>query len=278
VFIPTVVFAGLFFKGSVDFQWAEKQLEEMYRISEETGVPVIPDFFIRRKEDIPGIIDFIASKIPMDKPFSIDIIEPEIKLLALKEAADRGLLDRMIYNSIHIGVTLEEKKALSRYTPGMIIIVAFNPRDSSPDGRVEVLENGAHLIDEGLLKIAEDIGVDKILVDTAAMAPGENSGSAIAAIPIVKEEYGYPTGCAVHNVVEKSSWLKRYQDTKRVVDASSNISIPLFGGDFLLFGPIELSRLVIPVVAWVDILVSEYTERYFGVKPIDSHPRRRLIN
>ncbi len=275
---PTVVFAGLFFKGKVDLKWAEEQLREMYRVSEETSVPAIPDFFLRRKEDVPSILDFIASRVPEDKPFSLDIIEADVKQLALKEAEERGLLDRMIYNSIHIGITEEEEEALSKYTPRMIIIVTFNPRDSSPDGRVEVLETGANLIDKGLLRVAEDIGVDEILVDTAAMAPGENSGSAIAAIPVIKEEYGYPTGCAVHNVVEKSSWLKKYGDTRRTVDVSSNISIPLFGGDFLLFGPIELSNLVIPVVAWVDILVSEYTERYFGVKPVESHPRRRLLD
>ena len=30
-------------------------------------------------------------------------------------------------------------------------------------------------------------------------------------------------------------------------------------------------------MAWEDILVSEYTENYFGIKPVDFHPRRKFL-
>ena len=76
------------------------------------------------------------------------------------------------------------------------------------------------------------------------MAPGDNSGASIAAIPVIKEEYGFPTGCAIHNVVEKSKWLNGFQNARKTVDVSSNINIPLFGGDFAIFGPVENSNLV----------------------------------
>lgn len=274
---PTVTFAGFFFKGNPDFSSAEKNIKNMLDISNKTGIPCIPDFFIKKTEYINGILDFIEKYLPDDIPFSVDIIEPSVKIEVLKEAYNRSMLSRMIYNSIHVGVKKEEINVLSKYTPEMTIAVAFNPKDSSPDGRIEVLENGAHLIDKGLLKIIEDIGIEKILVDTAALAPGENSGSAIAAIPVVKEEYGLPVGCAIHNVVEKSSWLKEFIDRKTIVDAASNITIPIFGGDFLLYGPVELTDKVLPIIAWTDILVSEYTERYFGIQPIDNHPRRRFF-
>ena len=75
------------------------------------------------------------------------------------------------------GIKDEEYNALKKYTPEMAIIVAFNPKDKSPDGKIEVLQNGAHLIDTGLLDIAKNIGIKKILIDTAAMAPGDNSGA-----------------------------------------------------------------------------------------------------
>ena len=159
----------------------------------------------------------------------------------------------------------------------MAIIVAFNPKDKSPDGKIEVLQNGANLTDAGLLDIAKKLGIKKILIDTAAMAPGDNSGASIAAIPVIKEEYGLPTGCAIHNVVEKSKWLNDFELARKIVDASSNINIPLFGGDFAIFGPIEHANMVFPIIAWQDILISEYTENYFGVIPDDSHPRRKLF-
>ena len=274
---PTVLFGGVFFKGEPDFEDAQKHLQIMLDLSKQTGTPVIPDFFIRKVEYIKPVISFIEKNIPHKHPFSVDIIEPSIKVETLQYLAERKLLSRTVYNSIHVGITIEEKEALKRFTPEMAIVVAFNPKDTSPDGKIEVLENGAHLTDGGLLDIARSIGIEKILVDTAALAPGENSGAAVAAIPVIKEEYGLPTGCAIHNVVEKSRWLNNFPLAKKTVDVASNISIPLFGGDYVLFGPIQNAELVVPLIAWQDILVSEYTENYFGIRPVASHPRRVLL-
>ncbi len=274
---PTVLFGGLFFKGSPDFEKAEKLLKNMVDLSNKTGNPAVPDFFIKKEEYIGDIINFIGDVLPKNYPFSIDVIEPSIKITMLEALSEKKLLKRTIYNSIHVGITDEEKESLKKYTPEMAILVAFNPKDKSPDGKIEVLENGAHLIDSGLFDVAKNVGIDKILVDTAALAPGDNSGAAIAAIPVIKEEYGLPTGCAIHNVVEKSKWLEDFQHVRKTVDASSNINIPLFGGDFAIFGPVENSDIVFPIVAWQDILISEYTENYFGITPNDDHPRRKLL-
>lgn len=273
---PTVLVGGVFFKGKPDYHKAEQDLNKMLDISKKTGNPAIPDFLIRKEEFIEEIINFIEKKLPKDHPFSIDIIEPSIKITTLKYLHNKNLLSRTIYNSIHIGITDEERDALKKHTPEMAIIVAFNPKDKSPDGKIEVLENGAHLLDVGLLELTEKLGIKKILVDTAALAPGENSGASIAAIPVIKEEYGLPTGCAIHNVVEKTKWLHDIEFARLTVDAASNINIPLFGGDYAIFGPIENADLAFPIIAWQDILISEYTENYFGISPIDSHPRRKL--
>jgi tetrahydromethanopterin S-methyltransferase subunit H len=274
---PTVLFGGVFFKGEPDFEDAKKHLQVMLDLSTQTGIPTIPDFFIRKVEYIKPVITFIEKTLPHKHPFSIDIIEPSIKVETLEYLSERKLLFRTIYNSIHVGITHEEQEALKKHTPEMVIVVAFNPKDPSPDGKIEVLENGAHLTDRGLLDIAHGIGVKKILVDTAALAPGENSGASIAAIPVIKEEYGLPTGCAIHNVVEKSKWLNDFPFAKKTVDVASNNSIPLFGGDYALFGPLQNAELVVPLIAWQDILVSEYTENYFGIHPVASHPRRKLL-
>ena len=274
---PTTLFGGFFFKGEPDFIEAKKHLEMMYKCSKKTGNPAIADFFVRKEEYIEKIIDFIIKNIPKQSPFSIDIIEPDLKIKILKALSEKNLLKRTIYNSIHVGTTEEERKALKKCSPEAAIFVAFNPKDKSPDGKIEVLENGANLLNTGLLGIAKETGIKKILVDTAAMAPGDNSGASIAAIPVIKEEYGFPTGCAIHNVVEKSKWIEDIGFSKKPVDAASNINIPLFGGDFAIYGPAKNSELVFPMVAWQDILVAEYAENYFGVEPVSSHPRRTLL-
>ena len=249
----------------------------MLYLSNKTGNPAIPDFFIKKEEYIKSIVNFIEQTLPGGHPFSIDIIEPDLKIKTLIYLYHKKLLSRTIYNSIHVGIKNEEYETLKKYTPDAAIIVAFNPKDKSPDGKIEVLENGANLTESGLLDIAKNLGIKKILVDTAAMAPGENSGASIAAIPVIKEEYGLPTGCAIHNVVEKSKWSNDFKTEKKIVDASSNVNIPLFGGNFAIFGPIENADMVFPIIAWQDILISEYTQNYFGVNPEDSHPRRKLF-
>ena len=274
---PTVLFGGLFFKGAPDFQRAKDQLNTMVSISERTGVPGVADFFFRKHDYIEDIIKFIIDQIPDPMPFSVDIQDASIKIEVLQHLHDQGLLSRTIYNSLHIGVTDEEREMLSSNTPSAAITVAFNPKDRSPDGKLEVLETSAHLLDQGLLSIAQSLGIKNLLIDTAALAPGENSGSAIAALPVIKEEYGLPSGCAIHNVVEKSIWLQNLPDALPVVDVASNSDIPLFGGDFVLFGPLKHASFVFPTIAWQDILISEYVESYFGVSPSDRHPRRILM-
>ncbi len=274
---PTVLFGGLFFKGEPNFIGAEKQLKKMLSLSKKLGNPSIPDFFIQKEQYIEKILNFIEKKFPKNHPFSIDIIEPDLKIKALELLDKKNLLSRTIYNSIHVGITDEERDALRLHPPNMAIIVAFNPKDKLPDGKIEVLQNGANLTDTGLLNITKKVGIKKVLVDTAAMAPGDYSGAAIAAIPVIKEELGLPTGCAIHNVVEKSKWLDDFKSVRKQVDASSNINIPMFGGDYAIYGPIHNSDLVFPMIAWEDILISEYVENYFGITPDDSHPRRKLF-
>ena len=274
---PTVLFGGIFFKGEPDLDKTKNLVQKMLTIGKKTGNPIIPDFFIRKEEYIDKIITFIDETLPKNLPFSVDIIEPSIKIQTLECLHNKNLLSRTIYNSIHIGIKDEEQEFLKKYTPEMAIIVAFNPKDKSPDGKVEVLENGAHLIDNGLLALTKKLKIRKILIDTAALAPGENSGASIAAIPVIKEEYGLPTGCAIHNVVEKSKWLDTFESAKKIVDSASNINIPLFGGNFAIFGPLENADMVVPIIAWQDILISEYTENYFGISPVNFHPRRKLL-
>ena len=217
---PTVLFGGLFFKGEPDFKKGEKQIENMMELSKKTGNPCVADFFIRKSEYVDPIIGFIKDKLPKNMVFSVDIIDPEIKITVLETLGKNKLFNRTIYNSIHVGTTEEEQKTLKRYTPEMAIVVAFNPKDKSPDGKIEVRENGANLTSEGLLDIAKSVGIEKILVDTAALAPGDYSGAAIAGIPVIKEEYGLPTGCAIHNVVEKSKWLDSFENVRKPVDAA----------------------------------------------------------
>jgi len=273
---PTVCFGGVFFRGKPDPVAAKSDIVSMYELSEKLGVPAVVDVFIRKSEYIGPVLDFVEQHLPKDKPFSVDITDASVKLEVLKDLDSRGLLSRTIFNSLHVGVSEKEESVLKDHTPGMCLLVAFNPRDNSPDGRFEVLSTGAGLARDGLLSIASEVGFEKVLIDTAALSPGNCSGAALASLVVVKEEFGLPAGCAIHNVVEKSLWLDEFSDVRGVVDAASNSGVSLFGGDFCLFGSAASARSVLPVVAWQDMLVSEYVEQYFGIEPASCHPRKVL--
>lgn len=275
---PTVCFGGVFFRGKPEVKIAADDVSSMYDFSKKLGVPVVLDVFIRKSEYISPVLDFVEEYVPESKPFSVDITDAAVKLEVLKELDSRNLLERTIYNSLHVGVTEKEELALKNHTPAMCLVVAFNPRDNSPDGRFEVLSSGAGLARDGLLSIADNAGFEKVLVDTAALSPGNCSGAALSSLVVVKEEFGLPAGCAIHNVVEKSLWLDEFSDVRGVVDAASNAGVCLFGGDFCLFGSAASAKKVLPVVAWQDILVSEYVQNYFGIEPEACHPRLVLSN
>ena len=151
---PTVLIGGLFFKGEPNIAQATEHVKQMMHLSTQLGNPGILDVFIRKEELIAPILDFIENVLPKTSPFSVDITDPEVKIKVLQALHDRHLLKRTIYNSIHIGITPEEYAALKQHTPNATILVAFNPKDKSPDGKIEVLENGAHLTEKGLFQIA----------------------------------------------------------------------------------------------------------------------------
>ena len=89
---PTVLFGGLFFKGEPDFDKSKKHLQKMLNLGKKTGNPAIPDFFIKKEECIEDIISFIEKALPKNHPFSVDIIEPSIKIQTLEQLNKKNLL------------------------------------------------------------------------------------------------------------------------------------------------------------------------------------------
>jgi tetrahydromethanopterin S-methyltransferase subunit H len=59
---------------------------------------------------------------------------------------------------------------------------------------------------------------------------------------VIKEEYGLPAGCAIHNVVEKSRWLNDFPFAKKTVDVAPIMPF-LSLGDYAYSDPIENAEL-----------------------------------
>jgi tetrahydromethanopterin S-methyltransferase subunit H len=205
-------------------------------------------------------------------PILLDSTEFDARRAGVELAAENGFLDRIIYNSVNVGITPKEWEFLSESGVGSAIVLAFNPADNTLVGRLRVLDDGAGIAAKGLLDVARDCGIKRILLDTGVTPVGAGAGSALRAVPAFKAKYGLPTGNGIHNAVSSLKW-----DMGKVfLSAEANALAAAFGADFLLYGPIEEAEGVFNAVAFVECLLGDASAE-LGLKIRKDHPFRKLV-
>ncbi len=222
-----------------DKKQAEKLIKTVEETSEKTGNPFILDVVGNTSVALIRYIDFIADKT--EWPFLIDGPSPKVRLPAVTHALEIGLRKRAIYNSIDYLVSEDEIKALQDLKVQSAVIMAFSPRKPLAKGRVDALKGFGG--QKGLLQLAQEAGIEKMLIDTAVLdVPG--IGFAALGIHLVKEEFGLPAGCGPSNAVNTWKRLTRGEfgsDSFKVCTGGSGITTQMMGANFVLYGPIELS-------------------------------------
>ena len=251
--------------------------EEMSRM---TGNPGVVDVFIDRSEFIQPRLELVLEEIPPNAPVSVDVPESQVRQDLLRYAAESGLSDRIILNSFNLAAGDDELETLGAHPPGAVILLGYNPRDFSTDGRIDIIETGAGYLEKGLLEHARDFRIKNILLDTGATPFDHSAAETLRAIPVMKNKWGLPVGCAIHNTVESWLWMKdhrkEHRDTYLTCDAGSNALPIIMGADYCVYGPMRNARTVFPFVAMVDKFMNEGAEDYFGISPSEEHPRRKL--
>lgn len=285
---PPVMFGTIFFgKKYRDIssnpqlqKKTEEILNKMFSHGDSLGLQLIVDVFIPDESEIIPRVNFISDYLD-NQFFSVDIPESQVRIRTLEYLSEIGLLNRVIYNSINLGITEREITSLKDNTPEAAIVLGYNPKDMSTDGRIDILDNGAGFTEKGLIDLAADVGIKSLLLDTGATPFNHYAGETLRAIPVFKSKWGLPTGCAIHNTIDSWLWLKKYRkshpEVYTVCDASAHTMAVTIGADFLLYGKIENSKTIFPAVALAAMFVAEGAKDYFGVKIHDFHPWRRLI-
>jgi len=284
---PTVLFGTVFYGkefkelDAAAYKRAGQLISQQERISEETGVPGLLDVYIKDEKYVKPEIDAVLKAT--DRPFSIDSSDAKVRAKALEYLDGAGALDRTIYNSINLGITEDEIKALGAHTPKAALILGYNPRDMSVDGRMDIIQSGAGMLcvaGKGLLDVARDAGIDNILLDTGATPFGSMSAETLRAIPVFKNQFGLPVGCSIHNTLESWGWMKdlRKGDPQAYdcADAAANSMVPLAAGDFIVYGPVSSCGRIFPTIAFADKLIAEGASDYFGLKVGKGHPYFKL--
>ena len=286
--LPTVLAGTIFYdkheivedvaKGLFDRTAAEELINLQEASSEETGNPHIIHIFGTTPKSITRYIDFVTEI--SEAPFLIDSPEGAVRSHAAEYVSEIGLADRAIYNSINLSINASEIEALALSDIDSSIILGFNAMDSTLQGRMELLENGAGLLEEGLLSIADNCGIVNKLIDPSITPIGNGAGVALRMTITAKAKWGHPTGSGIHNAPSAWNWLNRKKEKNpilyKICDIGSTCLQQAAAGDFILYGPIEYAPYVFPMAAMSDIMIAEAVAD-LDIEPASRHPINLLV-
>lgn len=280
---PTVVVPSIFQKGDKVFEGKRKEgfnekraaelLKTTDKLSQETGVPCMADIVATKGDEFKTYIDFFLSVT--DMPFCVDAWVMKAKLEGAQYCADKGLLDRMFYNSITVWEKdLEtEIKEIAAIGVKHVLLVAFDAADQMPTGRITGTQR--------LLDAIEKVGAkfESIFVDTSVM---NGPATALCSISnkLIKEKWGFPCASAPSNgsYMWKAAREMWGQNGWAGSDAALQALASSLYHDMIFSGPMAGSERIFPAVAMADAftatLVFGETKR---LPASDSHPLGKLF-
>jgi tetrahydromethanopterin S-methyltransferase subunit H len=262
---PTVLVGSLFFsghrivrdplKGTFDRKEAAALLDIEAELSSATGNPRFVDVIGETSEALINYIKFVSGHT--GSPILVDSPVQKERLSAIRYFAGSEVMRRLVYNSIADDFTDEELNCLRDCGVKSSIVLAFSTRAMKPEARLRLLQ-------DRLLPAAKQAGIENILVDVGITDVPSVSWASLA-IKEVKENLGYPTGCAPANAIYTWEKMRARGVSAFQAAASSVFSLPrLMGADFLLYGSLRNASWVYPAVATADGLIA-YSGRFTGV-------------
>ena len=277
--LPTFLIGSIFWlgqkmvkdanQGIFDAEQAENLVNKMGTLSDITGVPFAFDIVGTTETAFEKYIDFVAKH--SEAPLMLDAMSPRTRMKAAGLAKNMGLQDRCLYNSVYKGVRDPELEILKDSGIKMSIVLADNPSDNSLEGKMQVLDEALALADKG--------GITKPLIDTAIPAFEPSMGTAVRAIPEIKEKFGHPTGLGTGNVVTTMGWVKAHFDKQFRLGTrtATNAIMQTVGANWLMFGPAEQADYVFPAIAIVDAYVASAMGD-LDIRPLnEQHPIYKIF-
>ncbi|MFW9831044.1 MAG: hypothetical protein ACFFD8_04655 [Candidatus Thorarchaeota archaeon] len=264
-------------RGQFDQKRAQRYLNRAVKLSAITGNPLILDVLGETPEAMLNYLDFL-SKAVENIPFLIDSSSREARLAGVKFVGETGLANLAIYDAISHYTTQEEIAALKASKIQAAIILAHNPTDIRPQGRLEVLKGIPG--ETGLLALADEARISKLLIDTVALDLAGLS-IAVAAMQFVKNELGWPVGAGSANSValwHRSSKIS--PAAKRYLAPALCTYLQCHGANFILAGPLRRAPRFFTTTSVTDALLA-YTSldgNYPAPTPkTRNHPRYKVL-
>jgi len=278
---PCVCVSSIFQKGDRVFTGKRKEgfdekrarelMETQNRLSQETGVPGMADIVANTGKEFKLFIDFVTSV--SDMPFCIDAWVMKPKLEGAAYCAEKGLLDRMFYNSLTVWEQdLEtEIREIAQIGVKHILLVAFDQEDQMPSGRI----TGTQKLLDAIDKVGAEF--ESIFVDTSVMNGPATAFCGIAN-RMIKEKWGFPTASAPSN--------GSYMDLKRFKEmwgfngwASTGAALEALSAfwyhDMIFSGPMAGAARIFPAVAQAEAFLA--TTVFGETKQLPKDPNHPLF-
>ena len=267
----------IFDKGARRKGFNEERAAELLKTCDkytaELGVPAMADIVASPGEKFNKFVDFVVANSNM--PFCIDSITMQTKIDGAAYCAEKGLLDRMFYNSLTIWEeNIEtEIKEIARIGVKHVLLVAFDMADQMPTGRI----TGA----QKLLDAIEKVGAkfETIIIDTSVLNAPATAMCGLAN-KLIKEKWGYLGASAPSNGSYME--LKKYREKGDFkawagMDAAVEALGAFFYNDLIFTGPMAGAARVMPAVALADaFLATTVFDETKKLPPDPNHPLLKL--
>jgi tetrahydromethanopterin S-methyltransferase subunit H len=261
-------------KEGFDEKYAEQLLKTQERLTRETGIPGMADIVGNNIREFKLFIDFVSSTT--DMPFCIDAWVMKPKLEAAAYCAEKGLLDRMFYNSLTVWEKdLEtEIREISQIGVKHVLLVAFDQEDQLPSGRITGTQR--------LLDAIEAVGAEfeSIFVDSSVMNGPATAFCGIAN-RMIKEKWGFPAASAPSNGSYMD--LKRFKELWAfkgwsATDAALEALSAFYYHDMIFSGPMAGATRIMPAVAQAEAFLASAVFAETKRLPKDlNHPLYKLF-
>ena len=240
-------------RGKFDAKRAQRYINRAIKLTETTGTPFILDVLAETPEAMTKYLAFLSESAP-SVPFLIDSSSLDARLAGINQVADTNRAQLAIYDAISHHTTVEELEALRTAKIEAAIILAHNPLDIRPQGRLEALKGTPET--EGLIAKATTAKISKILIDTVAL---DLAGLSIAATAMrfVKNELGYPVGAGSANSVALWTHASDISPAaKRYLAPALCSYLQCHGANFILAGPLRRAPRFFTATSVTDALLA----------------------
>lgn len=232
------------FAGEFDEDRARELLRDADEAAERHGVQVAIDVIAASPEAMQIFLPFVAENSSL--PMMINSSEGEVHIAGLEIADAQGFLDRCIFASLNMDTEDEELEALKAHPPAAVMIMANDGADPTPEGCCQFIE-------DFYLPMLEDIGVETPIVDLGAMDP-PSVGLCMRGITAVREQFGFPAGCAFSNCISQWTGLRELgREYTNYSLGAALIACRGAGGDFLHYGLIEKTKAMAHIAGSAEV-------------------------